>query len=448
MNYIRKYTSALPLVFLRIVLGVMVFTGMCRFMWKGWIDTLYTRPKFFFPFYGFEFVKPLGSYTYVLFTVCALSALLVAIGWYYRAAMITLFLSFTYIELMDKSTYLNHYYFVSMICLLMIFLPANVMYSVDAYRNEKLRADRIPRWCVDSVKFFVCMVYFMAGLAKINSDWLLEALPLRIWLPSKNDLRLIGPLFSMTWVAYAFSWIGCLYDLGIPFLLLNKETRPFAFFTVVVFHGLTAILFPIGMFPYIMIATALIFFSPEFLSRIVSRAVQFLRLPASKLIAVRDFTFKPRTGSMIRFAIVVFLIVQLAVPFRYLLYPGELFWTEEGYRFSWRVMLMEKAGYAEFTVRDKTGKRTVVNNSEYLSILQEKMMASQPDMLLQYAHLLKQVYSAKGYENPEVYVDSYVTLNGRMGKPLVSPETNLANIEQSLAPKTWLLPFNDEIKGF
>ncbi len=69
-------------------------------------------------------------------------------------------------------------------------------------------------------------------------------------------------------------------------------------------------------------------------------------------------------------------MIQLLFPWRYLLYPEELFWTEEGYRFSWRVMLMEKAGYAEFKVVDsKTGKRFYVDNSDFLSPFQEKQMA-------------------------------------------------------------------------
>ena len=35
-------------------------------------------------------------------------------------------------------------------------------------------------------------------------------------------------------------------------------------------------------------------------------------------------------------------MIQVIFPLRYIFYPGELFWHEQGYRFSWRVMLMEK----------------------------------------------------------------------------------------------------------
>lgn len=432
----------------RAVFGLMLFGGIVRFWSKGWIETLYVQPRHYFPFYGFEFVQPLGEYTYVLFSVCGISALLVAVGLFYRFAAISLFLSFTYIELIDKSTYLNHYYFTSIICLLLIFLPAHAYFSVDAYRNRSLLADRIPLWCLDSVKLFVGFLYFFAGLAKINSDWLLEALPLRIWLPAKNDLPVLGFLFNEDWIPYVFSWFGCVYDLSIPFLLWNRMTRPFAYAAVVVFHGLTAILFPIGMFPYIMIVTALIFFSGTFHEIILKTVGGWLSLPAHFLQPTKTYIYPPIVNTLLIAGFTLFFVFQLLFPFRYLLYPGELFWTEQGYRFSWRVMLMEKAGYAQFTVLDDQGNRTVVNNSSFLTPLQEKMMATQPDMLLQYAHILRDEYTKMGFHHPQVYVDSYVALNGRLGKPLVAPTKDLAKEQDSFYHKTWITSFDDNITGF
>ena len=81
------------------------------------------------------------------------------------------------------------------------------------------------------------IVYLYAGLAKINSDWLLKAMPLKIWLPSKYDLPLIGEnLMQQDWFHHAMSWSGMFYDLLIPFLLFYKRTRIFAFILVVFFH--------------------------------------------------------------------------------------------------------------------------------------------------------------------------------------------------------------------
>lgn len=446
-SYLQRTTSAAPLAVFRIALGLLLFAGIVRFWAKGWIYDLYIEPKHFFPFYGFEFVKPLGDFTYLLFALCGVSALLVALGLFYRVAITTLFLSFTYIELIDKSTYLNHYYFISMICLMMVFLPAHACFSLDATRNRKLTADTIPQWSLDALKLFVCMVYLFAGLAKVNSDWLLHAQPLRIWLPAKNDLPLIGWLFNYEWVAYAFSWMGCLYDLSIPFLLLNKQTRIFAYAAVVIFHILTAILFPIGMFPYIMMATALIFFPAGFHKKILIRIGAWLNAGDTIVNPNKDYRYPHFWSKALPVILSVFLLIQLAMPFRYLLYPGELFWTEEGYRFSWRVMLMEKAGYAQFVVKDAEGNQAVVDNSAFLTPLQEKMMSTQPDMILQYAHILRDHYAAAGYWSPEVYVDSYVALNGRLGRPLINSFTNLSKEKESFNHKPWILPYGNEIKG-
>jgi hypothetical protein len=137
----------------------------------------------------------------------------------------------------------------------------------------------------------------------------------------------------------------------------------------------------------------------------------------------------------------VFFAVQVLLPFRYLLYPGSLFWTEQGYRFSWRVMLMEKAGHATFRVRDpRTGQESEVNNRHHLTANQEKMMATQPDMLLQYAHYLDASYREQGIPDPEVYADVYVTLNGRGSRRYIDPKRDLSKVSESFAHKDWILP--------
>jgi hypothetical protein len=447
-QYLAKTTSAAPLAVFRIALGLLLFASIIRFWAKGWIEELYIKPSFFFSFYGFEFVKPLGPYTYLLFIICGACALLVALGLFYRAAAAGLFLSFTYIELMDKSAYLNHYYFISMICLLMIFLPANAFFSMDANRKKELRAEQIPLWTIDSLKIFVAMLYIFAGLAKVNSDWLLEAQPLRIWLPAKNDLPLIGPFMNYLWVAYFFSWFGCLYDLTIPFFLSKKTTRPFAYLAVVVFHVLTSILFPIGMFPFIMIATALIFFSADFHCGVITWIRSFLKTDEVASTVPHAYRYSKVATTFVQSFLVLFFIVQLSLPLRYMLYPGELFWTEEGYRFSWRVMLMEKAGYTQFTVKDRSGKYAVVDNAQFLTPLQEKMMSTQPDMILQFAHILRDHYSEKAWDSPSVFVESYVSINGRLSKPFINSLTDLASERESFSHKPWILPFDYEIKGF
>lgn len=439
--YFQKMTKAAPLAVFRIFFGLMMAISVGRFWVNGWIEKLYLEPTFFFSYYGFEWVKPLGVYTYLLFVICGLAALAVAIGFYYRVAMVTFFLSFTFIELMDKTTYLNHYYFISLLSFLMIFLPAEKYFSWDAYRKGSMM--EVPKWSIDSIKMLLGIVYFHAGLAKLNSDWLFKGMPLKIWLPGKYDVPLLGDLLHQDWVIYTFSWGGAIYDLFIPFLLLYRKTRWLAFGLVVIFHALTRILFPIGMFPYIMIVSALIFFDASFHEGILSSFNRFIKFNTAS--AATHTTNPTKQWKVI--VVTIFFAFQLLLPWRYMMYPGELFWTEEGFRFSWRVMLMEKAGYAHFKIVDKnTGESFYINNSDFLTTFQEKQMSFQPDFILEYAHYLRDHYAQQN-KDVEVYVESYVALNGRRSQPYIDPTVDLAQENESFKHKQWILPFNDEIKG-
>ncbi len=447
-TYFNKQAKAAPLAVFRIFFGFMMLASIVRFWSYGWIKSLYVEPAFAFSFYGFGWLPQLANYTYALFFVCGLSAFCVAIGYKYRLAILIFFLSFTYIELLDKTTYLNHYYFISCLSFLLIFLPANCYYSIDALRQKKFRVDTIPAWTIDSIKLLLCIVYFYAGLAKLNSDWLLEAMPLQIWLPSKYDIPLLGSILQYEWVHYAFSWGGAFYDLAIPFLLLYRPTRSIAFVLVVVFHVLTRILFPIGMFPYIMIISALIFFNADFHDRILLFLTKILkRIHLFRPYVVSE-KYQPTSNPIAAYVVIVFIAIQLLLPWRYLMYPGELFWTEEGYRFSWRVMLMEKAGYAQFTVKDtKSGMIFAVDNSDFLTAFQEKQMSTQPDFIVQYAHYLGSHFANQGHKNIAVYVESYVALNGRLSQQYIDPKVNLLEVEDTFKHKDWILNFKQTIYG-
>ncbi len=455
-KYLDTQTNASPLAVFRFFFGLMMCFSIIRFWANGWIDLLYLKPIFFFSYDGLSFVKPLGNYTYLLFVICGFSTIFIALGYKYRIAIITFFLSFTYIELMDKTTYLNHYYFISVLSFLLIFLPANARFSLDAYFNKKQYVN-IPKWTIDSIKLLLSMVYIYAGLTKLNSDWLFRAMPLKIWLPSKYDLPFIGEnLMQQNWFYYAMSWSGMLYDLLIVFLLLYKRTRVFAFALVVFFHVFTRILFPIGMFPFIMIISTLIFFEANFHQKIID-TIKFLLSklslkPISKileksLVSIKNYTFSKNKRNFVYPIIVLFLTIQILFPWRSLLYPGELFWTEQGYRFSWRVMLMEKAGYINFKIVDlEKGTFFMVDNIDFLSSFQEKQMSFQPDFILEYAHYLGDHFKSQGHKNVGVFVESYVALNGRMSSTFIDPNVDLYQEKESFKHKDWIVPFSSKIK--
>jgi hypothetical protein len=432
-HFLNKEVSVAPLISFRLIFGALMIFSTLRFMYLGWIEDHYVEPVFHFKYWGFEWVEPIsrvGLYAVHVAMIFGALLLMFSKGILYRIGAVTLFLTFTYTELIDLTYYLNHYYFVSLICLVLIFLPSHV----SPFSN--LSKQTVKNSALLVIKVHIAILYIYAGLAKINYDWLIEALPLRIWVPANDKLPIIGELFTYEITPYLFSWIGMLFDTFIIFFLIYKPTRLLAYIAVVIFHSLTGFMFQIGVFPLVMMGIVTIFFSNEWHQKFV-RLVVPIKTEAP-LVSSKKF------GNTINYVFGLYLLFQLLFPWRYLLYKGNLFWTEEGYRFSWRVMLMEKAGTATFYVKDKqTGREGIVDNKEFLNAHQEKQMAMQPDMILQYAHFLGAHYEKQGVQQPEVRAEVYVTLNARPSRLLIDPKRNLLNEKDTFAPKDWILHYDD-----
>jgi hypothetical protein len=456
-----------PLIVFRILFGCVAVAGIVRFVALGWIHEQYVRPKVHFAYYGFEAVPRVHDFLqaasggwsiYAVFGIMLLAAFGVMLGAWYRISIGAYFLTFTFVELIDVSYYLNHYYLISLLALLLCFVPAHAAYSLDAMRVPGLRRAEVPRWMIDVFKFQLALVYVYAGVAKMTHEWLFRAMPLRIWLPAHDDVPVVGALLRLPLTAFVFSWAGMLYDTTIVLWLLLPKTRVIAYVAVVVFHAMTGILFQIGMFPVVMIALTPMFFSRGFHARCLNVLSGFFahfrtqqRRSHGETASV-PLNYSPeramspmRTRTTVAI-LTLYVAFQLVFPWRYVFYgdadrPLDLLWTEHGYRFAWRVMLMEKAGTATFYVRDeRTGREGEVVNSEFLTLHQEKQMAMQPDMILQFAHILRDTYAARGVVNPQVRAEVYVTLNARPSLPYVNPAINLATEQESWARRTWILP--------
>ncbi|HKK75986.1 MAG TPA: HTTM domain-containing protein [Saprospiraceae bacterium] len=445
MNYMEQPVSIAPLVTFRIAFGLLMLFSTIRYMALGWVDTQLVDPVLHFKYFGFAWVPALGrAGMYAVFGGMALASIGIALGWYYRLFTVLFFLSFTYVELIDITYYLNHYYFVSIVAFLLIWVPAHRYFSLDVRRQPEIRRTKVSRWCVGIFKVQIAIVYIYAGLAKMNPDWLFEALPLSIWLPAKTSLPFIGSIFQYKLTAYLFSWLGMLFDTFIIVGLLFKRTRWLAYIAVIIFHTLTGLLFQIGIFPIVMIFAVTIFFSPASHERVLNGLARMVHQSGAGQKPGSADRFWRSNTRLLPYFLSLFIFLQLIFPWRYLCYPGNLFWTEEGYRFSWRVMLMEKAGTATFYVKDsETGREGAVINHQFLNPHQEKQMAMQPDLIVQYAHYLKAYYAAKGLADPSVRAEVWVTLNGRPAQLLIDPAVDLSKKSDTWSAKDWILPYKE-----
>lgn len=428
--------SGASLVFFRVGFALLMLVSLLRFWSKGWIEAYYLTPTFHFTYVGFSWVKPWTAYglpswtLYAHLVILILCCLAIALGIFYRGACVLFFVGFSYLELIDKTFYLNHYYAISLFALLLCFLPLDQSLS---WRYRSLKP--LPQWALTVLRIQVALIYFFAGVAKVNGDWLLLAEPLQRWLPALSSTPILGFFFLIPATAWLMSWVGMLFDVGIVFFLCVPRWRKAAYALVLVFHLMTALLFPIGLFPWLMMFMALIFFPADWPLRLFSPAL------SSTLLQARP----PQGKRALRYFFTAFFIVQAFMPLRHWFYPGNVLWTEEGFRFAWNVMLIEKTGWVEFRLKDPdSGKSWVAQDTE-LTAFQQRMMSTQPDMILQYAHHLLAQNEAR-YPKLEVYAESYASLNGRPSQYLIDPQANLRHYGHNIWPKPFIVPMLEASK--
>lgn len=282
-NPVRHWTNSLfyradgaSLAFFRICFGFIMLVECYRFYDHGWIEKYYIEPEFMFKYFGFEWVQALsGNGMYWLFGLLALLSLCIMLGLFYRLAIWLFFFSFTYVFLLEQARYLNHFYFVIILALVLAISPAHNQWSVDSMWLKKRKNDTVPWWSIFLFRANMEIVLIYAGVVKITADWLrLE--PMGIWLAQRDNFALVlefadtvlvqwhyGHLFNQDWVVALASYSAIAIHLICAPLLLIKRTRMAAVFVYCLFHLSNHFLFTIGIFPWMTIASTLIFLDPS-----------------------------------------------------------------------------------------------------------------------------------------------------------------------------------------
>ena len=525
----RRPVAADSLAVFRIGFGLLVAFSSLRFLAKGWVDTLYLAPENHLTYRWFGWVAPLPApWMHLHMVALAALGICIAIGYRHRLATALFIVGFAYTELIEASLYLNHYWFITLAAVLLLLLPAHHHWSLDtaagraACSNQSLahtagrathsRADNsrdeeasrtahhrslrsaagraarhtesqaVQAWVVWALRAQVGIVYVFAGIAKLNGDWLFHAQPLRLWLADRTHLPVIGPFLDEPLVAYAASWGSAAFDCTIVAWLLWRRSRPWAYAVLVVFHIATWLLFPkIGVFPWVMIFCALVFFPSDWPRQLAKRVkvgletanwqfpISTWELPRSSRETeplqsyassttwgrtpngtaakepepMQSDTANRKTSSVSRPAVAllaVFAAVQIFLPLRHYLEPGNVRWNEQGYYLAWRVMLTEKAGHLEYEVTDPaTGRNWLAYPELVLTDWQAAHAATRPDLIHATALLIADHYEQQGIPDAEVRATSWVSMNGRQAKQFIDPTINLAAHPRGQIPPGWIL---------
>ncbi len=423
------------LVVFRVVLGLALAGEAGKFLspvaghaGRTFVELAFPADRPLLKYLGFHWLPVLPSDVMTaLAWVMLLSGIFVALGLFYRAACVALFLTHTYFFLVNAIHYLNHNYLLALLAFLMIFLPAQRGCSLDALRKRALRDAWAPAWGLMLLRFQLGVVYFYAGVAKINPDWL-AGQPLQLWLARQTDFPLVGHLFTRPWMVYFMSYAGLLLDLLAFPALLWPRSRAVALALLVVFHLANARLFSIGVFPWFMIAALIVFVDPYWWHRL-------MRFEPSLGAAASN-----PPGRLALAALTLYVALQLLLPLRHWLYPGNVAWTYEGSRFAWRMKIDDRRPTVLYHFTEPaTGKRWTIDLAKTSGHGVAVKIGSRPDLILQKAHHLAAQHRRLGGGQLEVRAEVMLSINGRDPMPLTDPRVDLMTRRPTLWPCDWII---------
>lgn len=419
-----KAVDSSPLIVFRIILGFLLAAESFGAIFTGWVKQTLIEPDFTFSFIGLDWLQPLPSYgMYFYFSVMGFLGIAIMLGFRYKISMILYTVLWAGVYFMQKTSYNNHYYLLLLICFIMIFLPANQEKSLDVKLGNTSFKQTMPNWIRIVFMTMVGIVYTYAAIAKFYPDWLdgtytrnlLATAPIFDFIPRDSFLSY---LFSQKWFYLFIAYAGICYDLFIVPLLLFKRTRTIALIGSLVFHLFNSITLHIGIFPYFALSFALFFYPPNQIRKLFLRNTR-----TEESIPALDY----QNQKIFYYLFVPFLIIQLLLPLRHHCIKGNVFWTEEGHRLSWRMMLRNRSGFISFKVVHNDTKRTeIYDYRKKLSPKQANALATKPDFIWQFCQHIKADFPN---EDISIYIDCKNAINHGKYLTLINPDYDMAKAE-------------------
>ena len=400
IKHLFKPIDAAILIYFRFFAGIFLSFELINSLSLGDFKE-YTAP-FHFSYLFFDWVTPWPYWGLIIhYTLTILAGFTFAFGIRQKLSAVILFFGYTLLFLMEKSEYINHLYLYCLISFWLIWMPV--------VKKNRLEA---PAWYYYLMLFHISIVYFYAGVAKLNPDWLSG----NGVMAMMNDLN---PSLKMF-----YSYGGLLFDLLIVPFLIWRRTRTLAFIAALIFHITNVYNFGLATFPWFSIMMTAMFFGSSW-PRKFTWFDHYLP----------DSTRKVTVYKWLPAVLAVYCVIQLAVPLRHHLYSGNPSWTEDGHMFSWRMKLRTKTGNVVFYVVDKHSNSTqIVFPKHYLTRKQNRDMVGKPDSILQFAHYLKKISG-----DVSVHASARVSLNGAPKQEMIDVQRDLGKEERKIGSYDWLL---------
>ncbi|KAM7369066.1 hypothetical protein PAMP_013365 [Pampus punctatissimus] len=411
----------------------------------------------------FNFLQPLPlDWMYLVYLVMFLGALGIMLGCFYRLSCLMFISTYWYIFFLDKTAWNNHSYLYGLIGFQLTLMDGNRYWSVDGLRRPTIRNAHVPLWNYTLLRIQIFIVYFIAGIKKLDADWV-EGYSMSYlahhWLFDPFKVILPVELVSLLVVHGG----GLILDLTAGYLLFFDATRQYAFFFVSYFHCMNSQLFSIGMFSYTMLATSPLFCYPDWPRRFFAHFPRFLRAvlpltspdpqPSTSCVynetrstgTERQETPPVARPSKLRLKhklraifTILYIIEQLFLPYSHFITKGYNNWTNGLYGYSWDMMVHSRSHqHVKITYKDgKTGEIGYLNPGVFT---QSRRWKDHGDMLKQYASCLNQFLPRYNISDPEIYFDIWSECFPSLR--IFDPRVDIVKADWSpFQTNTWLMP--------
>lgn len=438
--HINQPISSEKIAVFRVLFGTVLFLQAWYFSVIDFIQKDLIESILHFPYPYLEFIEVQDPFIMkaILFLMF-ISSLSLMLGFRARLSSLIYLLTFSYLWLIDKGFYNNHYYLISLLLLLMCFIRSDISLSI----SKKSTNANNHLWEEYILIFQFSLVLIFAGFNKINEWWLIYHEPVHHILMYKAVISK-NALWGSELLELFMIWGGLLFDLFIVPLLLWRRTRWFGFLLFVFFNGMNTLLFydvgEIGIFPLLMLSALILFFPRLEVRQLLVR--KFSYMPSNNDLKSNKGQLSTITGVLL----IGYILIQLILPLRHHLYEGNVDYTGEGQRFSWRM----KSVYKDFEISirlvdEERGIEANLDPRTVLSVKQYTNLGYYPELIIPLSENLRRSAIEKGVKDPKIYIDYKV---GFMGLPLqymVDPTIELASLCYSpFKHSSWILPLKRE----
>ncbi|KAF6204951.1 hypothetical protein GE061_019117 [Apolygus lucorum] len=397
----------------------------------------------------FDFLTPLPlEWMCMLYSVMLMGAAGIAIGAFYRLSCIVFIIPYWYIILLDKTAWNNHSYLFGILGFLFLFSDAHRYWSYDAWTGRAAKVTSIPVWNYAILRFQLFVLYFYAGLKKIDGDWLTGQSMTHLathWVFDPMRIFLTFHQIDL-WIIHVF---GFLLDLTAGFLMYINSTRPVASLFLTSFHLMNAQMFYIGMFPYVCLATMPLFFDNNWPRKVAQRWSESTSTTALKKKTEKEnMTVNGHIKrKLVAAGFLCHVVLQLFLPYSHCITKGYNNWTNGLYGYSWDMMVHTwSSTLTTIKIENKDNGEDI-----YLSptawVTTDKWY-KHADMAYQYAHCLKRHIDATEAEmkNYSLHFDIWMSLNGRFQQRMYDPKVDILEAPWSPFHRTpWVMPLLSDL---